>query len=108
MAAKEYASGGRAEPSGSPVDILALHRRAAAGLRGPTADPGAKERAVRAIRALAKGPGAVGPAPRPIPMSVSQMNQCTGYSTAPLWLRISIALAAAVAPISGAPYGAAG
>jgi peptide/nickel transport system substrate-binding protein len=40
-------------------------------------------------------------------MSVSQMNQCAGYSTAPLWRRIAIALAAAVAPISGAPYGAA-
>src|ERR1700730_15745499 len=59
MAAKEYASGGRAEPSGSPVDMLALHRRAQASLRRPTADPGAEERAVRAIRALAKGADAV-------------------------------------------------
>src|ERR1700720_2858179 len=59
MAAEEHASGGRAEPAGSPRDILALHRRAATSLRRRAAEPGAKKRAVRAIRALEKGAAAV-------------------------------------------------
>src|SRR5271166_2846885 len=61
MVAAQYAGGCRAEPAGPPIDLLAFHRRATASLRRSAAEPGAEERAVRAIRALAKGASAVGP-----------------------------------------------
>src|SRR5690242_10042451 len=75
IAAKKYASSGRAERAGSPVDLLALHRRAAASLRRYAADAGAKERAVRAIRALDEGAGAVRRCSVQLSISVSAMAQ---------------------------------
>src|SRR5215831_19889476 len=61
MATKEYPDCGRAEPAGSPGDFLALHRRAAAGLGRARTERGTKERALRTVRALAEGSGAVAP-----------------------------------------------
>src|SRR5215470_17813744 len=74
MAAEKYASGRSAKSAGPSVDFLAFHRRTATSLRRRAAEPGAKERAVRAVRALAKGPGALAPT-RSIAIRVLQMDK---------------------------------
>src|ERR1700756_3484830 len=61
MAATQCTGGGHPEFAGSAVDLFALHRRAAAGLRRPGIDAEAKGRTVRAVRALAKGTATVSP-----------------------------------------------
>src|SRR5690242_7672632 len=103
MAAEEYATGGRAEPAGSSGDFLALHRRAAASLRRTAAESGAKKRAVRTIRALAKGSGAIVLCCCPSMPSL-QMNQRAGprqpRSTVPPWRGVVIALTVALATTS--------
>src|SRR5215469_9270769 len=95
MVAEKCASGGGAEPAGSSSDFLALHRRAAASLRRRTAKSRAKERIVRAIRALAKGSGALA---SPIWMPLLHMVKRAArrvHSTARRWRGVIVALALA-------------
>ena len=63
MAAAQYTNRRNSQPAGSEVDFLAFHRRAATSIRRCPAQRGTEERAIRPIRALAKGTGAVGRRP---------------------------------------------